>query len=386
MKLFFKLGACMAATLLLGSCIKDEPLNAEADILSAAVHVDNPGELFYHVTDTERVVPSAETTITFTVKRKADVSALAPRFALTDGATIQPANGSVQDFSNGPVVYTVTSQDGAWTRRYEVAFEAVARMERDTVSYDFEHFELTSLGEGAAKYYAWKSENEDGTLGNDWATGNGGFSIAAWDKSPEEFPSVPEANGYDGYGVKLTTRSTGALGAMMNMRLAAGNLFYGDFDLENAVMDPLHATRFGKPFDRKPLRFTGYYKYQPGKEFWDKTGHVLARPDSADVYAVFYRNHDDRGNAVTLDGENVKTSELIVAMADMGYVKPVDEWTEFDVTFAYSADIDLDVLSERGYSLALVFSSSKDGASFLGAPGSTLYIDKVKVICEKEDE
>ena len=86
-----------------------------------------------------------------------------------------------------------------------------------------------------------------------------------------------------------------------------------------------------------------------------------------------------------LDGTNVKTSNLIVAMADLDYVAPTDSWTEFDIEFNYTAAPDLDLLANRGYSLALVFSSSKKGDSFIGAVGSRLLIDKVRIVCEKED-
>ena len=44
-------------------------------------------------------------------------------FKITDGATIEPANGSIQDFTNGAVVYTVTSEDGEWKRKYNVTFQ-----------------------------------------------------------------------------------------------------------------------------------------------------------------------------------------------------------------------------------------------------------------------
>jgi len=71
-------------------------------------------------------------------------------------------------------------------------------------------------------------------------------------------------------------------------------------------------------------------------------------------------------------------------MADMDYVAPKEDWTEFEIKFKYLTDIDLDVLEQNGYSLALVFSSSKQGDRFIGAIGSTLCIDKVRIICEKE--
>ena len=52
------------------------------------------------------------------------------------------------------------------------------------------------------------------------------------------------------------------------------------------------------------------------------------------------------------------------------------------MTFNYSEDIDYDILAKQGYSLTVVFTSSTDGAYYEGAPGSTLCIDNVKIICE----
>jgi len=48
------------------------------------------------------------------------------------------------------------------------------------------------------------------------------------------------------------------------------------------------------------------------------------------------------------------------------------------------APIDDSTLEQFGYNLALVFSSSKNGAQFCGAVGSTLYVDKVVISLEKE--
>ncbi|MBO1363480.1 PCMD domain-containing protein [Prevotella sp. A2931] len=370
---------------LISSCVKDEPLNAECDIETVSFHLSQPDDVFYSATDTLQSVSSTVSEIIINVRRKADITALAPVFKLTEGAVVSPASGSVHDFSQGPVTYTVTSQDGAYRRVYQLAVKPVAQMVNDTVMFDFEHTILSDIGNGVP-YHEWQEQHVDGTLSTDWGTGNGGFALTAWDKTTADFPSVSIDNGMDGKAVQLTTRSTGALGTIMKMPIAAGNLFYGFFDLQKAAMDPLHATQFGKPFDRKPIHFTGYYQYKPGDKVTDRTGSVLDnQTDSASVYAVFYRNHDAQGKAFVLDGTNVKTSKQIVAMADLGYVPPTDSWTAFDVEFNYTADLDLDLLSNRGYSLALVFSSSKKGDGFIGAVGSRLLIDKVRIICEKED-
>lgn len=83
-----------------------------------------------------------------------------------------------------------------------------------------------------------------------------------------------------------------------------------------------------------------------------------------------------------MDGDNVKTSGQIVATAIIDEVLPTTEWTPFNIDFTYKEQLDERVLRNYGYSLALVFSSSINGAYFEGAVGSILCIDEVKVTYE----
>ena len=365
--------------LALSSCFKDEAPNAECDIIEASLHVDNPTDIFYNPTDTLVRVLYTDDNISFSVRRKADLTALAPTFRITDGATISPASGSVHDFSKGPVIYTVTSEDKEWSRSYKVSFIPVIRTSKDTLSFNFEDYHLDSKD----KYYIWCEEHEDGNMYDDWATGNAGYGLTNGSAGPEAYPSTVLDEGYEGKGVKLVTCSTGKFGQMVKLPLAAGNLFLGTFDMSIALKTPRLATGFGLPFDKKPKTFTGYYKYTPGEKFQNKDESIVeGKVDKASVYAILYRNHDEDGNPVVLNGDNVQTSPLIVAKAIAANIVPTDKWTQFTVDFSYLKDFDLDLLENRGYNLAVVFSSSADGAFFQGAIGSTLCIDNVKIICE----
>ena len=371
-----------AVSMLLTGCIKDEPLNAECDITDAYVSVSHPEEMFFHASDTLVHIGSEESIIQFTVRRTADLTQLSPRFLITEGATITPANGSVHDFSQGPVTYTVTSQDKQWSRQYQVSFHPVSVTVTDTVKYDFEHFALDAKYQ---KFYEWYEDN-DGNTERLWATGNGGFFLANSSKAAEDYPTVPSSDGYDGKCVKLTTLDTGPLGRSTGRPIAAGNLFLGYFNTELALRDALHATEMGVPFTHQPRKLTGYYRFQPGAEYKNKAQQVLENyTDSADVYAVLYRNHDEAGRPVVLYGDNVLTSPLIVSKARVAYLKPTSEWTFFEENFVQLGEVDEELLNNRGYNLALVFSSSINGASFEGAIGSTLYIDKVRVICTHDE-
>lgn len=368
----------LVATICLTGCIKDEPLNAECDILEVSVSVDTPEAMFFQLTDTLKRVKSDDDVLLFQVRSHTDVTHMAPVFKLTEGATITPESGSVHDFSAGNVKYVVTSQDGQWKRTYEVGFYTPVSV----TEYDFENYELDAKYQ---KFYVWY-ENDGNQRENIWATGNAGFFIANNSKEASEYPTVPDANGIDGQCLLLRTLDTGPLGRMTGRPIAAGNMFLGKFNAELAMTDALHATEMGIPFSSVPLKLTGYYKYQPGPQFKNKKQDVLENvTDSADIYSVLYRNHDDEGNAVVLYGDNVLTSPLIVRKARIEKVETSSDWVYFEIEYETLGDIDEQLLAERGYNLALVFSSSIHGDQFEGAVGSTLYIDKVRIVCEHEE-
>ncbi|MBQ5996314.1 MAG: PCMD domain-containing protein, partial [Bacteroidales bacterium] len=100
---------------------------------------------------------------------------------------------------------------------------------------------------------------------------------------------------------------------------------------------------------------------------------------------VFYRNTDAAGRRVTLYGDDVLTSPHVVAVARMTDMAPAGHWTAFEMAFSYLGDVDPELLKENGYNFTIVFSSSFNGAMFEGAVGSTLLIDKVRIICETEE-
>ena len=369
---------------LLTSCFKDEPLNAECDIEEVSVHAAKPSETFFYLSDTLRSVLSTEKNIIFNVRRKAEIGSYALTFKLTPGAVITPANGSVQDFSHGNVTYTVTSENGEWHRTYTIGFRPTVRTVNDTVQYNFENYYLQPKYK---KFYMWHNEIAPGSWGDDWATGNPGFMLAAYSDPPENYPTVPEKNGYDGAAVRLTTRSTGTLGAAFGKPIAAGNFYLGYFNASESLTAPLKTTRFGIPFDKQPMKITGYYKYKPGQNFTGKDNKTIeGRTDKASIYGVFYRNHNDKGEVIYLYGNDVKTHSAIIGLADLKDIKPVTEWTPFEIEFKYPSEVDYDLLKNAGYNFTLVFSSSKDGDKFEGAVGSELIIDKVRVICKQENK
>lgn len=379
--------AFAAFSMTLSSCFKDEPLNAECDIEQAYIHAEDPSVMFVKLTDSIANTNETARVVTFSVRQGTDLTAVAPLFRITDGATISPPNGSVHDFSAGSVNYTVTSQDGAWSKTYTVRISEVAD---HSPQFDFEHFFLEP---NKQKYYIWTDLADDGTQLLNWASGNAGFAIVGGSKPADQYPTSPLDEGYKGHGVRLVTRSTGAAGNVFKMPIAAGNLFTGEFIVGTATTKPLESTHFGSGdfcvITRKPLRLTGYYQYAPGATVTDRNKKVVEGvTDQGDIYAVLFRNEatDASGNTVPfyLDGTNVKTSPQIVAIASAGNISRTEGgWQRLDAKFEYRAEIDPQILAARGYSLAVVCTSSIEGANFQGAIGSELLVDELRVIVEE---
>lgn len=379
----------MSCITTLSSCFKEEPLNAECDIEQAYIHADNKillNLLFTNPSDTLVNVQSDTTKIEFTMTQFANLKKQAPMFRLTQGATIQPESGSVHDFSKGPVTYVVTSENKQWSRTYQVSIKKGQTTMPKEKEFEFEDAYLSK------GYYNWQ-ENWNGDFLGIWATGNSGFNISNPSAKPEEYPTVMIEDGHRRKGVQLTTRRTGGFADVVKKPIAAGNLFIGQFNATDALTDAMKATKFGRPFSfsAKPVKLEGWYKYQAGEKFTDKNMQELDRHDYGTIYAVLYENIDEKGNAVLLYGDNVQTSKQIVALALVGEthddngkiaIGNTPEWHHFSVDFEYKKTIDPIKLKNGGYSLTIVSSSSSDGANFLGAVGSTLWIDSFKLICK----
>ena len=349
----------------LAGCIKPEAENIEADILEI------------RLPDSILIAPpviSNKAVSAFVKYEKMNIMAFAPDFALSPGATITPQSGVAQDFSS-PVTYTVRSEDGQWEKQYRVS------LLQNTVSgsFMFEHWATTSGANYDTPY-----EIEFGEQQNVWASGNSGFSLVTPEKVPEAYPTKSSTEAVEGkFSALLETKSTGSLGAVFSMPIAPGNLFLGSFDGSKSLTAPLEATVFGIPFNKKPLRMTGYYKYVAAGPVTDKnlTAIIPNRQDECDIYAVVFKSTPAKPY---LNGSNVLTDPSVVAVAALSNGKSTTGTglVPFDIPFQYRQEVDPAELAAYAYKLTVVFSSSKNGAVFEGAVGSKLLIDNVKIVSE----
>lgn len=367
--------ALMTLVLSLSSCIREEALNAECDVLSADAAWFKENNLLngdVKITNNE---------IIFIINKEANLNTIPEPeivFQLTPGARIE--KDSTKRNKDGIFqYYTTYSEDGNWNKQYIAKFIKLPPLDEDHV-FSFEHFELSSNN----KYNIWYEINNNGIRSDLWASGNAGFMFTGKGKTPDDFPTTTDANGKRGNCIRLTTRDTGSFGKMAGMPIAAGNIFIGEFLSENAMKKPLEATRFGMNIaPRRPAYLTGYYKYTPGEVFTDKKKNpVEGRRDTCAIYSVLYEVDPD--NFVSLDGSNVTSSDRIVLIAEIKNPGEPDQWTEFMIPFEAMNDKEFDPerLANNGYAIAVVASSSKDGAFFEGAVGSTLHVDELSIIWE----
>lgn len=408
-KALWILAPLFSATLF--SCIGEEPKNMECDIESVSVHVDNPTKIFFHASDTLFDVPYGNSVVKFVIRNGENVESLPLTLKTTTGSTTYILdgegretlfqNGSLVDFSDEKVCsIRVVSEDGSWNRQYAISVVHDVPSEGD-MKFDFEEYCLDSYG----KYYEWHiSDPKVASIFTDgmWKNGNPGFKLSMSKAQPMEYPSVPlEGQGIDGSTcVKLETKNTGSFGLSAGMPIASGSMFNGVFDVSNALKNALKATRFGSPFAHKPLKMTAWLKWEPGLVYKNKTTVVADVIDEPDAYVVFYRNHDEAGNEILLDGNDVLSSRYIVGKGRLHHnynadgsdkvgSKPIhgltSEWQLVEIPVEYTQEIDPEILANKGYSIILGFASSWQGAYFNGAVGSKLYIDNVSLYCDKDE-
>lgn len=367
----------LIASLALASCVQDEALNREA----AVDGVEGANVQLVSI-DTENKK------IDLYVPRQASHSLQELKFTLADQASIEATPQldtdkpliDLYDFSeSGSRTFTVTSEDQAFHTPYLIRLV-------DTelpLAYSFDHLLANSSApyDILAERQAVVGENHDRVL--QWVSGNPGYKLTGMAKGREDYPTVQTPDGRNGMCVKLETRTTGSFGMMLNpkMPIAAGNIFVGSFDLSNALKDARKATRFGFPFYQKPVLLSGSYKFKAGEVFTDENGNVVAGcKDTGDIYAALY---EVKQSSDFLDGNTSLNSSDIVLMARVP-VSETAEWVSFAVPFTQPGSKAFDAAKLRSgkYKLELVCSSSKEGAWFRGAVGSTLYIDDIRLEVE----
>lgn len=345
------------------SCSEDD-LSADAKI--EAFTFDNPLVTVQPVID--------GTTIQFVVSdkmTKEELAALVPTITISANASMTPATGVAQDFSK-PVLYKVTSQDGATTTEYTVTSTT-------STLYTFEEWVAGVEGQ--------KPEDTFYEVANGWSSSNtGAHFLKAFFQLTDRYPVTQSAEAHSGKSAaRLETLDTKGMdmGFVKVPKVTSGSLFLGKFVTD--MTNTLNSTKFGNEYHAKPISLKGYYKYTPGKTFYrcesaatcDVTTVDAKTVDQCAINAVLYEvnSYDDEDY---LTGVNINDTEKLTAIARLEDGSAKNEWTAFELEFKYLKTYD----ASRKYRFAIICSSSNDGNNFNGAPGSILYVDDFEVITE----
>ena len=170
------------------SCIREEPKNAECDIVEVTV----PGDVL------NREPNISNSKVLLIVKNNQPVTALAPEFVLSPGATIEPPSGTVRNFEF-PQTYIVTAEDGKWHKDYIVE---VQRNNSINLEYDFDHVRhIKALG-GVCTYDEFYEPDPSGKDALVWASANSAFALTLQGSTPETFPTYQGDGGVVGRSLR----------------------------------------------------------------------------------------------------------------------------------------------------------------------------------------
>ena len=300
-----------------------------------------------------------------------ELAILVPTITVSDKATITPASGVAQDFTK-PVVYTVTSEDGIVTTKYTVTAELNG-------TYNFETWVPGVEGQ--------KPEMTFYEVAGGWSSSNAGAQLLKALSFTDRYVVTETDDAHSGKSAARieTVYSKGAnFFGMLVPTVTTGSLFQGKFKTD--ATNTLNSTKFGIPYSKKPVTLKGFYKYTPGEKFYrcespatcDK---AVVDPNSVDkcaINAVLYEVTDFEDESQYLTGLNVKTSDRIVAVAQLQDGTAKANWTSFEIPFTFKKEYD----PTKKYRFAIMCASSSDGDNFNGAPGSTLIVDDFEVEVE----
>lgn len=231
-----------------------------------------------------------------------------------------------------------------------------------------------------------------------WGTGNNGSTTIS-DKdnvtTPDESTFRPGSTGTKSARLASTN--------VMGIKLAAGNLFAGEFAVTKGTNGIVN---FGRPFTLRPTAMRVWMKYTCGKIDFVGTnmpaGESIRKgdPDNAAIYIAlgtwtkekYGMGKDGAGNdsnggqpfgtdacPVSIDTRDVKTffnpqGEDVIGYGAKFFTESVDEWTQVTIPIRY-------VATDRIPTHVIVVSSaSRWGDYFIGSSQSILWVDDFELI------
>lgn len=313
------------------------------------------------------------------------LSHVALEFELADGATCEPAMGSVQNLNN-PVTYTVTSEDGVLRKDY--TFSILKRPE----IFTFDRWEVANPTAPTANQYQLPTAQNELT----WASYDAAF--APYMGYPVERPegslepikptsafSVQSStDAVSGRAVKLVSQKGVAQPIYNIPSLVPAMLYLGTFTPGSTAS--IAGGKFGVPVHYKPIALKGSYKYQPGDSFY-MAGAVTQpydlirldnKRDQFRIMALIYKVNDRFDTEEMLSYTALLNSDKVIGVADLSSYNSENSYKSFEVPVVYSTEYSYG----QDYKIALFATPSVDQDIYQMAIGSTLWIDNLEIVTE----
>ncbi len=283
-------------------------------------------------------------------------------FPINLSADIKVSSGAkMSSFINGELVFSdpdnvltteVIAEDGT-SKNWSVYL-----VHKQLQNSDFESW-FENMGMNGKSY----QEVGSSSVTSVWSTANMGTSMYS------VYCSNPITEGLNTI-VEITTGETS------QVVITAGTVFTGIFSLAGAIAnptDPEQATKFGTPFIFKPKSIKLKYKYQAGEDYIQATLN-----DPTSIFGGFTTESISGEDECTIYAflESRVDNEIIeLARAEFYSGTTENTLAETNIEFTYTSSIE-------PTHITIVFSSSRDGALWRGAIGSTLIIDDIELIYE----
>ncbi|MDO5572161.1 MAG: PCMD domain-containing protein [Bacteroidales bacterium] len=365
-KTFLKMLIGIAPLCTFVACDDEEKLSNESSLISFTVSNGLVNKIDVDADKISVYVPD-----TLTSNEIAAIK-ISPKIEVSNGATIVPASNTEVALTDG-LKFTVTAENNKDSKVYPVEIVKYGK-------YTFEE--------------EWPLNNDEMTEENGfhrpayyrWDTSNTGIFFIKMMMSQVDIPYVA-TRVEDGKNLKYsaliqTADTQGAdLGAFFPKipKITSGSLFTGSFLTD--IANTLNSTKFGIPYIWEPVELNVTFKYKAGSVYYNcpdaananVTEVVENKSDEYSIAAVLYEveKEDD-----VLTGVDINTSDKVILRAE-SFGKTTD-WTTLNLKFEQKNGKSYD--ASKKYKLALVFSSSRWGDTFSGAPGSALTIECIEVI------
>lgn len=277
----------------------------------------------------------------------------------SDWSTVPAANITTSGTS---FTATLTGLSGSTTYNYRVTIDGVAGSEQS----------FTTVAPVALENGSMENWSQDGKQWNPWGSGTTEF----WGTGN------PGAAAFIGNLTTPTDESVKGKAALLEtkdaiIKLGAGNIFTGDFELEG-LNGLLH---FGRSFNSFPTSLRLYYKYTPAtiNMIGDNAGDLASLKGQTDICQIYialsdkiYEIHNDPKNRQLFDSND----SGIIAYGEFTSSQSVTSYKQLEIPLEYR------YTDRTPKYIIIVASSSKYGDYYIGGVGSKLWLDEMELVYE----